>query len=461
MKILLIYPNIVESPKDISTGLAILAALCKKEGHSVSLIDSTFKISDSKIINQAKNFNPDLILITTATNDFDYAVHICSLLKKHLNKPIIAGGYHPTIAPEETIAKDCFDIICIGEGELALLEFLKAFEKEKIKTNIKNLWFKNKKGEIIKNPLRPLVQDLDSLSFPDREIFDYKKYLKWNHGTATFISTRGCPFRCSYCINHFLIKKYKGKGKYVRFRSIGNLFQEIKDVLKTHTIKNIEFYDDTFTLDDQRTREFCKRYPKEISLPFNINVRVNAIKPEHFKLLKKAGCIRVSLGIEAGDPYIRNKILKRDMTDEQIISTFNEARKAGLKTYSFNMVGIPFETKKSIEKTIQLNRKCKPDFVGVSIFNVFRGTEIYDICKKNNWIKKTYSKSYFYESNINHPNFKSSELKKIRNSFGFKVFLSYNPLRAVIDLIDRNLSQINLYIFIRSKIIDKLSLLRK
>jgi radical SAM superfamily enzyme YgiQ (UPF0313 family) len=464
MKILLIYPNIVESPKDISTGLAILAALCKKEGYKTSLIDSTFKISDSKIISQARKFNPDLILITTATNDFDYAVHIATLLKQNLKRPIIVGGYHPTIAPEETIAKDCFDIICIGEGEEAVLELLDSFEKGKLRTNIKNLWFKKQeKSEvrIIKNPLRPLVQDLDSLPFPDRELFDYKKYLKWNHGTATFISTRGCPFRCSYCINHFLIKKYKGKGKYVRFRSIDHLFQEIKDVLKKYSIKNIEFYDDTFTLDERRTREFCKRYPKEIGLPFNINVRVNAIRPEHFKLLKKAGCVRVSLGIEAGDPYIRNKILKREMTDEQIIFTFNAAKKAGLKTYSFNMVGIPFENKKSIEKTIQLNRKCKPDFVGVSIFNVFRGTEIYEICKKNNWIKKTYSKSYFYESNINHPNFKPSELKKIRNSFGFKVFLTYNPLRAIIDLIDRNLSQIDLYIFIRSKIIEKLSLLRK
>jgi len=249
--------------------------------------------------------------------------------------------------------------------------------------------------------------------------------------------------------------------KYVRFRIINNLFQEIKEVLKKYPIKNIEFYDDTFTLDEKRTKEFCRRYPKEIGIPFNINARVNAIKPEFFNLLKEAGCVRVSLGVESGDPYIRNKILKRNMTDQQIISTFNAAKKAGLRTYSFNMVGIPFENKKTIEKTILLNKKCRPDYIGVSIFNVFKGTEIFKICQKNNWIKKNYSKSYFYESNINHPNFKLSELKKIRNSFGFKVFLSYNPLRAMVDLIDRNFSQINSYIFIRSKIIEKLNLLRK
>ncbi len=464
MKILLVYPNIVESPKDISTGLAILSALCKREGYEVELIDSTFKISDREILKKTENFNPDLVLITTATNDFDHSIHIATLIKKKFEKLILVGGYHPTIAPEEAISKDCFDIVCIGEGEEALLELLKSLKKGKSRTNIKNLWFKKKeKGEIkiIKNPLRPLIQNLDSLPFPDREIFDYKTYLEWNHGTATFISTRGCPFKCSYCINHLLSKKYEQKGKYVRFRSIDNLFQEIKEVLKKYPVKNIEFYDDTFSLDEKRMHEFCKRYPKEIGIPFNINVRVNAIKSEFFKLLKKAGCVRVSIGIESGDSYIRNKILKRNMTDEQILSVFDQAKKAGLRTYSFNMVGIPFENKKSIRKTILLNRKCKPDYIGVSIFNAFKGTEIYELCRKNKWLKKTYSRSYFQESNINHPNFKISELKKIRNSFGFKVFLSYNPLRAMIDLLDRNLSQIDPYIFIRSRIIEKLNLLRK
>lgn len=465
MKILFIYPNIVESPKDFSTGLGTLAAVCKTQGHETALIDSTFGISNSEIIKKSKRFNPDLITVTTATNDFEYACKIATLLKKHFKVPIIAGGFHPTIAPEEVISEDCFDILCLGEGEGALIELIKSLEKGRLNTKIKNLWFKktDKKGnlKIIKNPIRTLIQDLDGLPFPDRELFNYTKYLDWNHKTLSIISTRGCPFQCTYCINHFLSKMYQGKGKYVRFRSIDNIFQEIKQAIKKYktNIKNIEFYDDTFTLDQKRIKEFCKRYPQEIGLPFNINARVNAVSPELFKSLKKAGCVRVSIGLESGDYYIRNKILKRNMTDEQIIRTFKSAKKAGLKTYSFNMVGIPFETKQSIKKTIELNRKCRPDYVGVSIFNAFKGTEIYEICKKNKWLKKSYSKSYFRESNINHPNFTIPELKKIRNSFGFKVFLTYNPLRAIADLVDRNLSQIDSYIFIRSKIIEKLNLL--
>jgi radical SAM superfamily enzyme YgiQ (UPF0313 family) len=179
------------------------------------------------------------------------------------------------------------------------------------------------------------------------------------------------------------------------------------------------------------------------------------------KELKKAGCVRVSIGIEAGDPQIRNEVLKRGMTDEQIINTFHAAKKAGLKTYSFNMIGIPFETKESIKKTIELNKKCEPDYVGVSIFNAFKGTEIYEVCRKKNWLKQKYAKSYFRESNINHPNFSEKELKRIRNSFGFKVFSSYNPLRAIVDLTDRNLSQFNSYILLRSELIKLAGLLKK
>jgi len=462
MKILLIYPNIVESPKDISAGLATLISVCKKAGHKTALIDTTFKISDSEILQKAKSFQPELIAFTTATNDFAYACHIAGLLKKQFKVPIIAGGFHPTIAPEEAISKPCFDMICLGEGEKALLELATNLEKNKSIDKIKNLWIK-KSGKIIKNPLRPLISDLDKVPCPDRGLFDYKKYLDWNHGTATFISTRGCPFQCTYCINHFLMKKYSNKGPYVRFRSIDNLLGEVKQVLEKYGehVKNIEFYDDTFTLNKERIKEFCKRYPKEIGLPFNINARVNAVKPEMFQILKDAGCVRVSIGLESGDEHIRNKILKRNMSDSQIIETFRAAKKAGLKTYSFNMVGIPFETKQSIQKTIELNKKCQPDFVGVSIFNAFKGTEIYDVCEKNNWLRKKYATSYFRESNINHPNFTTNQLRKIRNSFGFKVFISYRPLRAFADLIDRNLSQIDSYIAIRSKIIEKLKLLRK
>ena len=142
MNLLFVYPNIVESPKDISTGLATLVAVCKKKGHKAILIDSSFGILDKEILQRAKKFKPDVGVITTATNDFGYSVHISSLLKKHFKIPIIVGGFHPTIAPEEVISKDCFDALCIGEGEEALIEYLDELKKKKPKYKIRNLWVK-------------------------------------------------------------------------------------------------------------------------------------------------------------------------------------------------------------------------------------------------------------------------------------------------------------------------------
>lgn len=454
MKVLLIYPNVVESPKDISLGLGIISALLKQKKHEVGLIDTTFKITKTEIIKKIKDFNPDIVGVTAATNDLYNAINICNLIKKIKNVPIVCGGYHATIAPEDIIKQDCFDIVAIGEAEYSFLELIGSIEKGKINYNLRNLWFKNQ-GKIIKNPIGHLNEELDKLPFADREIFNYQKYIDSNRGLATFLSTKGCPFMCTYCINKVLIEKYKGKGTYLRFRSVENLFQEIKQVIKNYKVKEIEFYDDTFTLNKSRLREFCKKYPKEVNLPFYINARVNAVTKKDFQMLKKAGCVRVSIGIESGDTKIRNPVLKRNQTEEQIINTFKWAKEAGLKTYSFNMIGIPYETKESIEKTIEINRKINPDYVGVSIFNAFKGTELYDLCLKKNWLTNNYSKSYFQSTNIKHPNFTSRQLKQIRDRFGFEVYKHKNKKRAYIDLIDKKLTKAPFYARLRSLLIEK------
>lgn len=437
MKILLIYPNIIESPKDISHGLAQLSSILKKEGHEVKLIDTTFKPSKEHIINKVKNFNPDIIGITIATNDKEHAINLLKLIKPYTNAKILAGGFHATIAPEELIDEETINGVCIGEGEQAFLDFTTNLQHKKKISNIKNLWYKTPQG-LVKNEIRELIQDLDTLPFPDKSLFNYQKYINHNRGLATFITSRGCPFQCSYCINKTLQTLYKGQ-KYTRSHSIDYILKEIKEVITKYHVKEIEFYDDTFTLDKERIKEFAKKYPKEIGLPFYINARVNAVTKEDFQLLKKAGCIRVSIGIESGDQKIRNEVLKRNMTNKQIIETFKWAKEAKLKTYSFNMIGAPFETLDSIKKTIRINQIIQPDFVGVSLFNAFKGTEVYNLCKKNNLLKNKTAKSYFRESNIK--SLPEKRLQKIRESFGFHIYKYNRPFRATIDLIDKKFSK--------------------
>ncbi|MFA7707435.1 MAG: cobalamin-dependent protein, partial [Candidatus Pacearchaeota archaeon] len=167
MKILLIYPNVVESPKDMSLGLGIISAMLKEKGHKVELIDTTFKITPKEITKKFKKFNPDLVAVTAATNDLYNAINICNLIKKIKSLPIVCGGYHATIAPEDIIKQKCFDIAAIGESEESFVKLVASMEKHKINYNLHNLWFK-KNGIVIKNPIDNLNQNLDNLPFADR-----------------------------------------------------------------------------------------------------------------------------------------------------------------------------------------------------------------------------------------------------------------------------------------------------
>jgi radical SAM superfamily enzyme YgiQ (UPF0313 family) len=180
---------------------------------------------------------------------------------------------------------------------------------------------------------------------------------------------------------------------------------------------------------------------------------VDTLNREVVGHLKSAGCVRISMGIETGDAYVRNEICKRNQSDDQIIEAFALVREFGIKTLSYSMVGIPYETRESIQKTIELNRKCRPDFVAVSIFNAFKGTEIYDLCKRKGWLKADKGMAYFQTSNINHPNFTLRELKRIRDSFGYQVFKNHNYKRALIELLDKKLLQNRLYQQVRSYLI--------
>ena len=281
-----------------------------------------------------------------------------------------------------------------------------------------------------------------------------QKYIDWKGGVVTVISTRGCPFPCTYCINRKQQEIYKGSGKFVRYKSVDKLLQELKMLATNYRIKEILFNDDTFTLDTKRIDEFCEKYPSKVGkIPFTINGRINTITRDMLFKLAKAGCYRINMGVECGNDYIRNKILERNMTDKEIIDTFAWCKEAGIETYSFNIIGIPYETKENIQETIELNRKINPTFVGCSIFTALPGTPLYELCKKEGWLRDEYGTSYFQDSNVIHPNLSLDELKKTRDRFGFEVFRKTKPVRAYVDFVDKRLTKYNGYIWVRSKLI--------
>jgi len=402
-KILFITPALIYG-NWMNMGIAYLSSFVKKNGHKTALYEAGKKIKkvwtafeyddEGGLVKKIKEFGPDIIGITTMDTNFKFAVFLSGLVKKYFDIPIIIGGPYPTICPEECIKPESVDIICRGEGEGALLDLLNTIDKKKDITKIKNLWVK-KDGNIYKNQLRPLIKDLDSLPFPDRELFE-------NYDNEQFMTGRGCPNICSYCINHKLIKLYSGQ-QFVRYRNIESIFNEIKEVDRKKKIKSVAFIDETFTTSKKRTIEFCNKYEKKIGIPFTVQTRANTVDSEIIKALKDAGCYIILMGIENANDELRNKILKRNMSKEQIRNAFKIAKDAGLQTFTFNMIGVPGETRKTILETIDFNKELQTDRKQFSIYFPFRGTELGDFCYKKNYIKEEPRIGFYVKSFLDLP----------------------------------------------------------
>jgi anaerobic magnesium-protoporphyrin IX monomethyl ester cyclase len=398
MQVLLIYPDICPYSRQYHHGIGYLSAMLKSGGHSTFLLHLKNDISERRLVQKIGALKPDLIAISTTAQQFPYARKYARSIKQHFPTPIICGGIHPTLSPDEVISSECIDIVCVGEGEYTLLELAEALERRKDICKIADLWVK-REGLIYQNPRRPLLQDLDKLPFPDREIFGPPTILRGKR-IADVIAGRGCPYDCTYCCNHGLRKVYSGLGKFLRYRSVANVLLEIQKLRTEYGVQKINFDDETFTLNHSWLRQFCGRYASEIGLPFGCNARVETLNREILGLLKESGCEVLRIGIESGNEWLRREVLHRNMTNEQIKAAFDMAHEVGLNTLAFNMIGIPFETPEMAEETIALNRQIDPNQIQCSVFFPYPGTHLYQVCKAHDFLTLARKSSYFQEGSV-------------------------------------------------------------
>lgn len=413
MKILFIYPSIDPSyPLQIGA----LSAYIKQRGHQAKLF--SFELGGSvripsgvygQLEREINSFNPDFVAFSCYEMSFSIIKKVSRFIKKgwpHLE--IIVGGYYPTLAPEDVINFPAIDIICLGEGERALTALLDSREKGEETTKINNLWFK-KDGKVVKNPVGPLIENLNELPFPDREMLDYQARIGImgpGQRHVKVMATRGCPYSCTYCSSRHFRSVYPNKHKYLRFRRPENVVAELKQLKANYRFDKVGFHDDNLTLNLAWLKTFANLYKKEVNLPFYCSTRVEACTDEILGLLKEVGCYQVLIGVESGDETYRRQMMKRSMSDKAIIEAFKRARKKGLLTWSFTMVGLPFENRRMVLKTIWLNWRCRPDFVMSSIFYPVKGTELGNICYQNDWVnleKREEVTSIAWESILNHP----------------------------------------------------------
>jgi radical SAM superfamily enzyme YgiQ (UPF0313 family) len=297
----------------------------------------------------------------------------------------VFGGPHATFFPE-FINEDGVDAVCVGEGESALSELVTKLEKHQTVTDIENILVK-KEGKIFSNPVRKLENDIDIIEFPDRDlVYKYDSYRK--RSNKYVLTSRGCPYNCTYCFNHSLKKIYRGKGLFCRKRSVPNVIEELEDLKKKAPVKRVQFFDDVFILNKKWVLEFCSAYKRNIRLPFICYIRVNLLNEEIVEALKSAGVITITFAIETGDDFLRNEILKRKISDKEITDAAKLMRKYKIKFFTQNMVGLPGETVEKAFKTVKLNALCGPSYANASIFQPYPGTELTDYAIKKGYYRK-------------------------------------------------------------------------
>jgi radical SAM superfamily enzyme YgiQ (UPF0313 family) len=399
------YRKVYGFKEDISSklpplGLMYLSSYLKQKGFKVKIIDLEVD-QESKLENILRNSEANVYGITSVTSTFPGVMKIAQKIKKY-NKEnlVIFGGPHAT-AVKKNILEVCknVDVVVFGEGERTLIKLLENDFKNLDK--IENIAYR-KKDKILMSDYRLSFIDIDKLPFPDHQRINYKKYRSSLHRDlgnpfAVMMVTRGCPFRCAYCGTQTIF------GRTIRFRKIEKVIGELEYLITKFYVRNIIFWDDTFTINKQYTKSLCKEL-KKYDVVWSCNTRPDCVDREILKEMKDAGCKIIFYGVESSSNDVLKK-LGRNMTTEQIIKAIKITKEIGIRCTASMMVGTPFDTKEQIEKNIDFMIKLNPDLAFFSPFAPHPGTSLYNFCLKHHIIPpwKDWIKMQFKGLPLNHP----------------------------------------------------------
>lgn len=384
MKLSLLFPSWYNqfggykyAAKKVSTfpplNLCLLAAMAEKAGWQIQLIDAHIEELDHQsIVKRVVDFQPDLIGLTATTPFFNDATKLGQMLKHHIDVPIMMGGTHVSICREKSF-KECFDYLFIGECEMTFPKFIASFADGDRFPDLPGIMMRHK-GEIVYHGDAPFLDDLDKAPLPARHFLPYEKYfLGTLRGKKLYTSvqmSRGCPFSCTFCASDL-------HGRRVRHRSVDNVMEELELVVKKMGISHIYFVDDTLTLNRKFIMDLCDEIEKRnLYFTFESSTRADLWDEEMAKRLKECGLVRISFGLETADLRVR-EIIKKNIPLESHVEANSISNKLGIETINSVMMGLPGDTRESIERTIDFLCKSR-DLLHVT-YNIavpYPGTEM-------------------------------------------------------------------------------------
>jgi anaerobic magnesium-protoporphyrin IX monomethyl ester cyclase len=379
----------VQNFVDECLGPMYLSSALKKKGYDcAAAIGRNYK---NDIFPRVVEEKPDVIGISIMTFSEKWALEIARNIKRDFSYvKVVFGGPHPTYFHEYIDEKDV-DIMVTGEGEEAFVDLVDALTNNSKIDSIKNVYCKVE-GKIYRNPVRPVVENIDDIEFPDRELYLPYSWRVGHKEEQYVLTTRGCPFSCTYCYNNATTDYYGGeKKRFVRLRSVDNVFHELEYIRDKIKPRKIFFVDDY--LGAGKTEwlySFLPRYAKTINIPFYICFRANllASNPGLVKLLKEAGCFQVGIGVECGNERIRNEVIGKRLKDRDIIAAAENLHREGIYVRTCNLLGIPGTALENEYETIALNQKIKTEFPHPYLFYPFPKTALTQIAIDKGLFKK-------------------------------------------------------------------------
>lgn len=440
MRILFVYTeiNVKFGIYGFQHGIAAISAYLKLKGYNdIQLCYLSSIYNPSSFYKILRTFQPHVVGIYCTHYQISFIKKILSGINSS-SVFIICGGPHSTLNPGIISEIPRLDAVCIGEGEEPLLEIIRDLEQDRRPTSVRNLWIRSGK-EIIKNSCRHFLEKLDSLPFVDRDIFSKSKFYRRIGLTGIsyrncFRISRGCPYQCSFCSNRNI--SLSQPGKYLRFRSVDKVLEEIRQVVERYRPQVLYFEDDSFTTNEIFINEFCEKYARYVRLPFEFSSHISLNTIPLLKRLRQAGGRRVSFGIETGNERLRSEILKKEFSNREIIEVLQEAKQLGYQTETFLMIGLPDETLESFGDTIRIIRKIQPDLCLLSVYFPFQGTDLYDYCVKKEFIKPDFiipdNFSFRRHSLLNMPQFPTKKILRQVRRFGIDVYRGYSFKKAIL-----------------------------
>jgi len=382
MKATLVIPPQSEGPSP-NLGVLYLASAIR-ENHNTTIIDLSYiakekqeSLTAEDLINPIINSNPEIILITTMCDNYHFVLGLAKILKEKLDVKIILGGPHASLVYSETLkAFPWIDIIVIGEAEITIKELLDSIENDISK--IKGIAYKDKVTE-----QRPLIQNLDNIKFPSFDLINpLKDYHNLRYGqrpiklTGKIISSRGCPFQCSYCSTCVMWQKK------TRYRSITNIIKEIKELKEKYEIRHISFMDDIFTLDEKRVLDFCKQIKQaNLDITWGCSSRIDTVNAHMLESMQDSGCKEIYYGVESGSP--RTLLFFGKGGSSYPLKAFEIVKKTtelGINATASFIIGSPDETEVDIMMTKELAEKMAKSGAETQghILAVLPGTKLYN-----------------------------------------------------------------------------------